>query len=400
VKLQSLEFGRYRGFREVQRLVLSRLSLVYGENNAGKSALVRIPSILADSRAIGRPGLEMDSAALKGAAFREVQWRGPLPDEEDPDLTLGVGLADGTAWRWTCRWSDTRAQPMLQRLTITSATDSPEWELQEPGGRATAEYVGPDGVAQMAFDGLIPRPGASRVLDEHRGDLSAALDGVVWLGALRKGPERGGSPRGARGSLSGDGSGAGALVMGDATVRRATSEWFAQHTGYEVIAESLGAELERLVLRPVGRLAYDIAFPDSGEGLQQVFPVVAALERLRRDGGLLTIEEPESHLHPRLQRGLAELIVGVLVQQPQASVMLETHSEVFLLAALGAAIRDLAGAVRLYWVDAGQDGAATVEDVALSPDGRPTTPRMEQAFATMGVMRRELLDARRQSRGG
>jgi predicted ATPase len=110
---------------------------------------------------------------------------------------------------------------------------------------------------------------------------------------------------------------------------------------------------------------------------------------------LLCVEEPESHLHPRLQRALAALIVDVLRAQPAASVLLETHSEVFLIAALSAAVGALPDAVRLYWIEAEKDGSATIEDVPLDPQGRPTTPRLEQAFETMGVMRRELIQARK-----
>lgn len=37
--IQALDFARYRAFRDEQSVALSRLTLVYGENNAGKSAL-------------------------------------------------------------------------------------------------------------------------------------------------------------------------------------------------------------------------------------------------------------------------------------------------------------------------------------------------------------------------
>jgi hypothetical protein len=81
-------------------------------------------------------------------------------------------------------------------------------------------------------------------------------------------------------------------------------------------------------------------------------------------------------------------------------VLLETHSEVFLIAALSAAIDGLRGDVRLLWIETGKDGAATIDDIALDAEGRPITPRMEQAFETMGVMRRELIQARKSRSGG
>jgi predicted ATPase len=396
-QIQAIELARYRGFRDHQRPALSRLTLIYGENNSGKSALVRIPPLLAGSRTIGSPGLNLESPVLHRAGFREVQWRGSLPTEADPDLILGLHLSDGATWCWTFRWLDLKSIAVIQRVEIDAHGERAAFDLRHQTGQhlKDAEYNGPEGPIRLVFDGLLPRAGANTLMGRHRDGLNDALDGVAWLGAIRQGPTREGTPRGARGSLMGDGEGASALALAELPLRRAVSEWFRAHSRYDVEVEALGAEMQRLVLQPIAAAAYAVPFPDAGEGLQQVFPLVVALERLRREGGLIAVEEPESHLHPRLQRALAELVVAVLTEQPSASVMLETHSEVFLVAALRAAAGALPGAVRLHWVEAREDGAATLEDVPLDAEGRPTTPRLEQAFDTMGVMRRELLQERR-----
>ena len=395
-QIQSIELARYRGFRDGGRLAISRLSLLYGENNSGKSALIRIAPLLAGSRTTGRPGLDLDGPALRGAGFREVQWRGSLPTDADPDLILGLGLDDGATWRWTFRWLDLRSIAVIQRIEIDAQDGKAEFQLIDRAGQhpKDADYSGPEGPIRLMCDGLIPRAGTGTLVDQHRDALNTALNGVAWLGAIRQGPTRAGTPRGARGSLMGEGEGASALVLADPALRQAVSQWFNVHAHSTVEVEALGAEMQRLVLQPLGA-GYAAPFPDAGEGLQQVFPLVVALERLRREGGLLAIEEPESHLHPRLQRALAELVVAVLVAQPSASVVLETHSEIFLVAALSAAAGALPGAVRLHWVEAGKDGAADIEEVPLDSEGRPTTLRLEQAFDTMGVMRRALLQERR-----
>ena len=375
--IRSLEFARYRGFRDAQRPELRRLNLVYGENNAGKSAFVRAPALLAASRTPRRAGLDLGEP-VRRAGFKEIQWRGPLADEADPDLVLGVGLSDGSTWRWTFRWLDSSATVAIQRIELTSGNERAD--LEEP--RA------------LGFDGIIPRAGANPLLDRHRDGLASALDGVIWLEAKREAPAREGTPRGAQGAFTSRGEGTAARVAADARLRGAVSAWFREHVECTVEVEPLGNDLQRLVLQPPGA-SYAVPFPDAGEGVQQVFPLVAAVEHLRREGGLLCVEEPESHLHPGLERALAELIVDVLREQPAASVLLETHSEVFLLAALAAAAEGLRDAVRLTWVETGKDGAATIEDVALDEEGRPRTPRLLQAFETMGIMRRDLIQARK-----
>lgn len=245
----------------------------------------------------------------------------------------------------------------------------------------------------VAFDGLLPRPGADPRLDLHRDALSEALERVSWLAAVREGPSREGAARGVSGKLEGDGRAAASLVLADPGLRKAVSSWFKRSCGNSVEPEALGSEMERLVLRPTS--GHDIPFPDAGEGIQQVFPLIVAAECLRRDGGLLIVEEPESHLHPKLQRGLAELIIDVLASQPDASVLLETHSEVFLVEALLASTKRIPRAVGLHWVESGSDGAAVVEEIAIDDAGRPESTRLERAFDTMGILRRELIAARR-----
>lgn len=397
-KIQSVEVARYRGFRDAQQWSLGRLTLFYGENNAGKSALLRALPILAESRTPGRAGLTLGGPARK-AAFREVQWRGGVPSGEDYDLVLGLTLADGSNWRWVFRWLP-RGVAVIQEVSLTRGAEKTvfvraDLEGPEPND---VNYLGPLGEQLLQFDGIVPRVGTHEHMDGCRSGLVSALEAVVWLSAMRKAPPREGTATGSPGSLTANGKGAAALLVSDEHLRVDTSAWFEKHTGSRLTVESLGSELRRLVLDPVHGAATPIPFPDAGEGLQQVFPVVAALSRLRRAGGTLCVEEPEGHLHPRLQRALAELIVEVLDEQPNASVVLETHSEVFLLAALTAALSPLAGAVRLYWVETGVDGASNVESIPLDETGRPTTPRLEQAFSIMGVMERELIDARRTGR--
>lgn len=369
-RLELLSFARYRAFRDEQHLALGRLTLVYGENNAGKSALLRLPALLKASRMPGEPGLTLLGllGRPEGASFRDMQWRGPLlTTSDDPDLVLGATLGSAT-WRWTLRLDDGKATGKLVDVKVGSTS------ITETSG----------------FDGLIP-PASAPDVATARGELLHALNGVTWLGSLRTGPPRLGMQRGGKGPAS--------QVAADAKLRTAVSGWYERHAKVRIEVEALGSDLERLTLAPM-LAAFAVPFSDAGEGLQHVFPVVTALELLREKGGLLCVEEPESHLHPRLQKALANLIVEVLEAQPAASVMLETHSEIFLLVALKTAVEKLdGGAVRLHWLEADPSGAARVENISLDAAGRPESDRLEQAFAVMGVIRRELLQARR-SHGG
>ncbi|MFO0611886.1 MAG: ATP-binding protein [Polyangiaceae bacterium] len=388
--IRALAFARYRGFRDSHRVELGRLNLVYGENNAGKSALVRLPALVGESRTPGTPGLALSGAA-RGGAFRDVRWRGTT-DDSDPDLSLGLELAGGDAWRWSFRWVR-RSVAVIQRAALARGASTVAIDRDDLEAR---DVYRKDGVElDPKFDGVVP--GSGVIEDAPRQALVAALKSVIWLEAKREAPSREGFALGEPGEFTSTGEKLAPLVAREHELKKRISEWFARHVGAEVEVEQLGADRQRLVLRRSGA-EFDVPFPDAGEGLQQVFAVVTALEHVRLAGGLLCIEEPESHLHPRLERAVAELMVDVLSTQRSASVLLETHSEIFLAAALTAAVERLKGEVRTFWVDV-HEGASRVEEVPLDAEGRPTTPRFELAFETMGVMRRELLLRRRALRG-
>ena len=68
---------------------------------------------------------------------------------------------------------------------------------------------------------------------------------------------------------------------------------------------------------------------DVGIGISQVVPVlVMALQGQKR---LLAIEQPELHLHPKLQAELADLFVEASLGDRRNTIILETHSELIPL---------------------------------------------------------------------
>ena len=67
---------------------------------------------------------------------------------------------------------------------------------------------------------------------------------------------------------------------------------------------------------------------DVGVGISQVLPVVVAAQD--RSAGLVTIEQPELHIHPAVQVGLGDLFIDGAMQHG-LSFLIETHSEHLIL---------------------------------------------------------------------
>ncbi len=80
--------------------------------------------------------------------------------------------------------------------------------------------------------------------------------------------------------------------------------------------------------RETSRAARDlVSIADVGFGVSQSLPVLVALIDAK-PGQLVYIEQPEIHLHPRAQVGVADLIVEA--SRRGARVVIETHSEIIL----------------------------------------------------------------------
>jgi energy-coupling factor transporter ATP-binding protein EcfA2 len=77
-----------------------------------------------------------------------------------------------------------------------------------------------------------------------------------------------------------------------------------------------------------------VAPSDVGVGISQMVPVVVSA--LRRQDGLLAIEQPELHVHPAIQVGIGDLLIRAVRLDPDRlhsgkTVLIETHSEHIML---------------------------------------------------------------------
>jgi hypothetical protein len=70
-----------------------------------------------------------------------------------------------------------------------------------------------------------------------------------------------------------------------------------------------------------------LTFQEVGTGISQVYPVIEAIY----NGRLVYVEQPELHLHPRMQGQLMDLIIDRWIEKPDSQFILETHSESMLL---------------------------------------------------------------------
>jgi predicted ATPase len=147
----------------------------------------------------------------------------------------------------------------------------------------------------------------------------------------------------------------------------------------DISKEELRAILEQLEAEVHLRLRYIpddllLEIEDVGVGISQVIPVLLAANSSR-----VYIQQPELHLHPKLQAQLADVFVEQVSRDP--IFVIETHSEHFLLRILRR-IRETyrsdiahtlfslnAEDVVVLYVDKTKEGTSNIVQLRLSEDG-------------------------------
>lgn len=398
MKVTRLLVHNYRAFASPQVLDLRPLTLIYGYNHAGKSALVRALPLLADSSTGLYPApLALDSRAVRDAAFDDLRCRA------QPDLPVAFGLlaehGDGARSTWFAQ-IDELSRPRRQYVAAWTFTREGGGEPGEiaatwdRSGGLPGERVGTYRIAgfepslvQLRFEGLVPYldkapASVESLLDDARALLRGLRGQLQWLGAVRGQPRRRERTTGAPPLLmQPDGSNAAHMLAanleegGDLVQRIAAFYLGGDGSGFRFWAEP-EADFVRLKLAPKAAPTMWTDLLDAGEGMVQVLPVLVALARAARgrtdDARLVVLEQPELHLHPRMEARLGEHLCETASLEDPPTVLVETHSEALLLAIQRALLQGRLppDRVAVYWVRQIPEGESVVERVQIDDQGR------------------------------
>jgi hypothetical protein len=376
VPLRSFAVERYRGFRERTRIEVRPLTLIFGYNSAGKSALVRLLPLVRDTLREGREPIFVGSHVLRQASFSDIHCR----LSPTPVIALEFASDDANA-RYEIRHLADQRRQVIERVSMSreGKTEYLEWTSQ---GATYDRWVddGPHMQVEVYFEGLTPHfHGDHEGLKSWRVPGTEDLSSVQWIDAVRtRVPRRMGFGARPRGPLASDGSDAPAALAfarEDASpVYETVRAFYQDHLSHTLEVTPLGDDF-KVRVAPVKTPTLAIDLTDTGEGLSQVFPVVVALARAAHREGptLVALEQPELHLHPAMHEELARWMCKLAKAESKPRMIVETHSENFLLSVLIALLNEeiTTDDLIVYWVYQLDDGQSVVEPITFDELGRP-----------------------------
>ena len=356
VLIDSLIIGGLRSYPpEPTEVALAPLSLVFGPNSAGKSTLLSAIPLFQQTAA--RPNvLSMSGDLVEGGSFRMAVHR---HDDRLP-ITLGASWTDGAGSR--------------------SISAQFAWDPQLRAAARTRTYGHDRG---EAFDLTGPVPWAGQLGADTAGpvraDLYERLDRAYFVGPMRARAERTTFVGTAgRDYIGPAGEQMAAILHAEPDLVDGVNDWCERlGLGYRVrMLDPVNQDL----LHTAGEFAV-LALEDVrhdppvlvssravGYGIGQVLPIV--VQSLLSREAMMLIEQPEVHLHPRLQSAVGDLLIDTATSG-RAQLLVETHSEHLVLRLLrrvreGAlAPQDLA----VLYVDLDDAGGAFIRRLEVDEDG-------------------------------
>jgi len=203
--------------------------------------------------------------------------------------------------------------------------------------------------------------------------VRTGLNCYTPIGPFRQPPARlythsGVNPRGVgrSGELVAD------MLHSDPAALKRTNHWLSAFgVQYQLKLRPLGArrsdvfEVRLIDKKRSGRL--DIAFTDVGFGISQLLPIV--VQCVGTKDRVISIEQPEVHIHPRLQAEIGDLLVDCVAQNGH-QFLIETHSE-HLILRLRRLVREgklKPSDISVIYVGRGREGS-TAQRIGIKSDG-------------------------------
>lgn len=299
--IKTISFKNYKIFKSKQTLELKPITIVIGKNNSGKSAVVKLPTMIAGS--------------LRG------KFSDPLKPEND-DISLGSSYEDLVYNR-----------NIVDVLEFDMSNKSESLSVSTFGDRNNKIFFSKYILNDKEIDTKANKFKGFTLEANKFKTLHLNYD---YVGPFRRQPAINYPHNSNEYSRIGiEGENAYPILIQMSENKNPTFEKISQW--YKDNFEGWGLKVSQIV----GSIhTYDITLSHDnlnlvnlrnvGQGIHQALPLIVRSYMPAEKETLIIIEEPETHLHPAAHGGLAQRFVDSL-EDKNKSYLIETHSQNFVL---------------------------------------------------------------------
>lgn len=390
-----LQLQNFKAWQDTGELSLKPVTMLLGTNSSGKSSLIQ--SLLLMKQTVQSPdrsihlnlGGDEINDLFNFGDFEDVMYRHAAEREFSLRFSFTALSGKIAGGDFECRYRKNSAGGVAVQA----------WQVQGAGMRLRSLRREKGAYSLLVGDENAPRGKNRNFYPERSVALSAeawqalgaeadglqdlslalrrALERVVYLGPLRRKPERDYVwNKGKPGEVGSDGHRAIDVLLASALMKGEE-----QHAVIDNVSRWLQrmGVADKLEVKQLGRSTrYEVVvhrgdvesnLRDVGIGISQVLPVLT-LAYFAAPGSTILLEEPEIHLHPLAQAVLAELFVEVS-RTRQVQFIVETHSEHLFRRMQTLLARETTHTeqVAMYFVERGTQGAA-LRELKLDSFGR------------------------------
>lgn len=421
--ITRLHLENFKSWQDTGEVRLGKLTGLFGTNSSGKTSLLQFLLMLKqtvespDRSRVFHTGSDLTDVDLgtfydiiyahqePGTIHYSLTWSLPKPLEITDALQSRRTLARSRELTFEAKIEGTGNVVEVQRFAyqmdgLTFGMERVDAEAQKRNAEYRLIHTGYDAKRTLGRKWPLPEPVKSYGFpDQAVGyyqnvgflpDLVLAFEELFgrlyYLGPLREYPSRlyqwagerpsGVGTRGERAVSALLASGEqGKVIQPGIRMRRRTIEehvaWWLRELGmiHAFNLQQVAPNRKEYEVR-VRRAAHapEVLITDVGFGVSQILPVLV-LCFYAPPGSTLVLEQPEIHLHPSVQAGLADVFINA-IEKRGVQIILESHSE-HLLRRLQRRVAEekiAADDINLYFVDI-ERSRSTLRELDLDPFG-------------------------------
>jgi predicted ATPase len=302
--INEISFKNFKLFKNKQTLQLRPITILIGKNNTGKTAVAKLPTLIAGSlsgKSSAPVNLENDGVRV-GLSYEDLFYNRDIALER---LVFGI-------------------KNNIEELTVSISGDSQKSNINI----ANYVYNGNEiDVKKTKFNGFVTKQSPFKSLNIN----------FDYIDSFRKFPEPYfGVLHDNYIKIGISGENAYKLLaqyhLNLNPILNKIKEWFKDNfEGWEIgVKDIVGSSALYEIVLSTPKLK-QINIVNTGSGIRQSLPLIVRSFMPVEEETLIIIEEPETHLHPAAHGNLAQRFAESYVEDNNRRYLIETHSENFVM---------------------------------------------------------------------